>query len=361
MAIQLNYSLLDRLLHRLAFAGDVVQLTAADIEKTLFGSVYESVPGTRPVFVTSLPRAGTTLMLEALHEFPSLASQTYRDMPFVLAPVIWSRVSGSFRTGATPAERAHGDGVQVGYDSPEAFEEVLWRAFWPEKYSATRIALWRVSDGKPEARAFFVDHMKKVIALRRPDRAQDARYLSKNNANIARLDVIRDMCPDATIVLVVRHPVDHAGSLLRQHRGFLQMQREQAFVRQYMADIGHYEFGVLHRPIAFPGLEPLIAGRDPLTFDYWLAYWIAAFEHLSTRVDRTVAVSYEAACRDPSRVLARLCDRLDLHDEGASARAAALFRRERGGANPPGDTDRDLVERAESLHTAVLSSPSALT
>jgi hypothetical protein len=72
-------------------------------------------------------------------------------------------------------------------------------------------------------------------------------------------------------------------------------------------------------------------------------------------------VSYEAACRDPSRVLAQLCDRLDLHDEGAAARAAALFRTERGGASPPGDADRDLVERAESLHTTFLSSASALT
>jgi hypothetical protein len=361
VAIQLNYSPLDRLLHRVAFAGSNVQLAAANIEKTLFGSTYERVRGSRPVFITSLPRAGTTLMLEALHEFPSLASQTYRDMPFVLAPVIWSRMSGSFRTRATLAERAHGDGVQVGYDSPEAFEEVLWRAFWPEKYTATRIALWRVSDGNPDARAFLIDHMKKVIALRRPDRTEDGRYLSKNNANIARLDFICDMLPDATIVLVVRHPIDHAASLLRQHRGFLELQREQPFVRQYMADIGHYEFGVLHRPIAFPGLEPLIAGRDPLTFDYWLAYWIAAFEHLSTRVDRTVSVSYEAACRDPSRVLAQLCDRLDLHDEGASARAAALFRSERGRGSQPDDADRDLVERAESLHRAVLSSPYALT
>jgi hypothetical protein len=25
------------------------------------------------------------------------------------------------------AERAHKDGLQVGYDSPEAIEEILWR------------------------------------------------------------------------------------------------------------------------------------------------------------------------------------------------------------------------------------------
>jgi hypothetical protein len=360
VAIQLNYSPLDRLLHRVAFAGPFVQLAAADIEQALFGSLYETVRGTRPIFITSLPRAGTTLMLEALHLFPSLASSTYRDMPFVLAPVVWSRLSGSFRKRATLAERAHGDGVQVGYDSPEAFEEVLWRAFWPEKYTGTRIALWHASDGKAEARTFFIDHMKKIIALRRPDRPHDGRYVSKNNANIARLELIWEMFPDATVVLLVRHPIDHAGSLLHQHRGFLQMQRENPFVRQYMADIGHYEFGELHRPIAFPGLEPLIGGRDPLTLDYWLAYWIAAFEHLSAGVDRTMAVSYEAACREPSRVMAKLCAHIDLGDEGALARAAGLFRHERAREGVPGDVDRELLQRAEALHEALLRRPSSL-
>ena len=88
MAIQLNYSAFDRLLHRLAFGGRFVQLAAADIESAVFGSSYQTVGGERPIFITSPPRAGTTLLLEALHRFPSVATHTYRDMPFVLAPLL---------------------------------------------------------------------------------------------------------------------------------------------------------------------------------------------------------------------------------------------------------------------------------
>ncbi len=184
-------------------------------------------------------------MLDVLHRFPSLATHTYRDMPFVMAPILWSRLSSAFRKRVEPRERAHGDGMQVGYDSPEAFEEIFWRAFWPEKYTDIGIALWGADDIKDEARTFFVEHMKKIIALRRPDRVRDGRYISKNNGNIARLDLIGRMFPEAKILVPVRHPLEHAASLLRQHRNFIEMHKDEAFIRRYMADLGHYEFGEL--------------------------------------------------------------------------------------------------------------------
>ena len=148
MAFRVNYTALDRLIHRVAFGAPSIQITAADIEKVAFGRIYESVEAARPIFITSLPRAGTTVMLEALHRFPSLASHVYRDMPFVMAPVLWSRLGRIFAKGAELRERAHRDGMQVGYDSPEAFEEVLWHAFWPEKYGERRIALWDATEEK---------------------------------------------------------------------------------------------------------------------------------------------------------------------------------------------------------------------
>jgi hypothetical protein len=358
VAIQLNYSSLDRILHRMAFAGRSVQLAAADMEEALFGSSYRAARGDRPIFITSLPRAGTTLLLEVLHRFPSLASHTYRDMPFVLAPVIWSRLISSSRQPQELKERAHGDGMQVGYDSPEAFEEILWRTFWPEKYTQTRISLWDTCDGKPEARAFFVDHMKKVIALRRPDRLHDGRYISKNNANVARLDFLTQMFPDARILVPVRRPVEQARSLLHQHFRFLQMHREHPFVRRYMADIGHYEFGDLHRPIDFAGLEQLIGDRDPCTLDYWLAYWIAAFEHVLRCRDKTIVVSYEASCLDASRALSEICARLDIADEGTLSQAAGLFRSEPSSRDGRVEVDLELLERAEHVHEALVNMPS---
>lgn len=129
-----DYSMIDRFVHRVAFASPVVQFAAADIEKAALRSFFAEASADQPIFITSLPRAGTTVMLEALSRLPILATHVYRDMPFIMAPLLWSRLSGTFRRRSELRGRAHGDGVQIGYDSPEAFEEVIWRAFWPDKY-----------------------------------------------------------------------------------------------------------------------------------------------------------------------------------------------------------------------------------
>jgi len=357
MGFELNYSALDRCLHRLAFGVPGLQLTAAELENKLFAADLRKVTAERPVFITSLPRAGTTLLLEVLHRFPAFATHCYRDMPFIMAPLVWARLSGAFRKRAELAERAHGDGMAIGFDSPEAFEEVLWRAFWPEKYRDDGIALWSAGDGKAEAAAFFAEHLKKIVALRRPPGhdggRQGGRYLSKNNGNIARLDLIPRMFPGARIVVPFRRPLEHAASLLRQHRNFLALHRKEPFVRRYMADIGHYEFGALHRPIAFPGLAALTQGRDPLTLDYWLATWIAAFDHIAARQAQNpgqiLLLSYEDTCGDGRAALAALCARLDVDPGGELDAAAALFK-----APPPpraeaSDAEPALVERAAEV------------
>jgi hypothetical protein len=351
---QVNYSALDRLLHWVAFSTPSIQMTAADIEKSVLGSVYESVVVEKPIFITSLPRAGTTLMLEALHRFPSLATHTYRDMPFVMAPILWSRLSSAFHKRVEPSERAHGDGMQFDYDSPEAFEDILWRAFWPEKYSDTNIALWVADDVKDDARAFFIEHMKKIIALRRPDRMSDGRYISKNNGNIGRLDLIGRMFPDAKILVPVRNPFEQAVSLLRQHRNFIELHKSEAFTRRYMADIGHYEFGDLHRPIAFLGINEHLFNRNPLEIDYWLAYWIAAFEYVVERLDKVTLISYEATCADSMLSLTDICAQLEIPEEGMLDTVASIFKAPSSPRADKTEFDHKLRGRAEELYEALI-------
>jgi hypothetical protein len=354
MAFKVNYSLLDRILHRIAFCTPIIQITAADIEKRLSGSVYENVAADSPIFITSLPRAGTTLLLEVLHQFPSLATHTYRDMPFVMAPILWSRFSSAFRQRAESSERAHGDGMQFGYDSPEAFEEILWRAFWPEKYTDTSIDLWRADDIKDEAYTFLAEHMKKIIVLRRPNRALDGRYISKNNGNIARLDLIGRMFPTAKILVPVRHPLEQAASLLLQHRNFMKLHKDEAFIRRYMADLGHYEFGALHRPITFSGIDELLCNRNPLEIDYWLAYWIAAFEYVLERRDKVILISYEAICADGRHGLSEICAKLELPEEGMLDTAASIFRMASAQRRDKIEFDHKLRSRAKELHKVLI-------
>jgi hypothetical protein len=356
-----GYSALDRLLHRVAFAAPAVQLAAAEMEERLCAGSLRGVRAERPVFVTALPRAGTTLLLEVLHGFPELGSQSYRDMPFIAAPLLWGRLSGRFHRNGALNERAHGDGMLVGLDSPEAFEEVLWKLHWPAHYGRSRIELWQPEELTAETIAFFQTHLRKVVALHRVDASGGAvaggRYLSKNNGNIARLALLRRLFPDADMLVPFREPLAHAASLLRQHRNFLERHRSDPFAQRYMADLGHFEFGALHRPINFPRMVDLTAERDPLTIDYWLAYWIAAYEHILAEQARSglTLLAYEAACAEPLSTLAALQRLLALSaDSKLLRRAAERF-------NPPPAprtgmeaADKQLMEQAEALHHALL-------
>ena len=157
--------------------------------------------------------------------------------------------------------------------------------------------------------------------------------------------------------MVARWPLEHAHSLWRQHRNFTAMHRSDPFVRRYMADLGHFEFGALHRPIAFPGLAELTGGLQPTSLDYWLGYWIAAFDHvLACLHDDVHILSYEAVCADPRAGLERVCTRLDIAADAALEGAAGLFKP----APPPrADAtacDSRLHDRARTLHDALVAS-----
>ena len=80
------------------------------------------------VFVSGLARSGTTILLNAIYGSNEFASLSYQDMPFVLAPNLWSKLFFKKQENNL-IERAHGDGIRVSAESPEAFEEVFWMTF----------------------------------------------------------------------------------------------------------------------------------------------------------------------------------------------------------------------------------------
>lgn len=309
-----RYSTADRLLHAMAFASPGVLRTVSRLEDRLLTESARE-PSGPPVFVTSVARAGTTALLNALHDLPGVATHTYRDMPFLTAPGLWNTIAG--RRRVETHERAHGDGLEIDLDSPEAFEEVVWRMYWPERYRGPSIPLWGADDRHQGAEQFLRQHMGKVVRARLAQSADDrgrpggsARYCSKNNTNIGRIPYLRDAFPGCRIVVPIRRPECHAASLLRQHHNFLELQAADDFVRRYMRDLGHFEFGLIHKPIEFPGFDP--TSHDPTTGDYWLDYWIHAFRHLLEHRDDCLLVSQDDLRSSPQETMASLCTALDL-------------------------------------------------
>ncbi|MEM6903933.1 MAG: sulfotransferase, partial [Pseudomonadota bacterium] len=302
-----QYSATDRAVHALAFANPMILKSLAGLEKR---PANGGVAAKSPIFITSLARGGTTALLNALHSLPGIGSHTYRDMPFITAPGLWHRLSGGSRRQVARHERAHGDGLEIDLDTPEAFEEIIWKLFWPERFEGSTIPIWSLTDRNEKADAFLTRHMGHLVSARGAER-----YCSKNNGNIARLAYLRAAFPKAKIIVPIRRPDSHAASLWRQHQRFSKLQKDDDFIRRYMADIGHYDFGLLHKPLAFDGFE---SGRfDPDTPAYWLDYWCHAFRHVLRQDTDCLFIDQDKLRADPKAVMDRLLARLGIKADGA--------------------------------------------
>ncbi len=238
-----RYGTLDRILYRIAFRVGTAQHALSDVEKMTFKDKLEGVTVDDPVFVTSLPRSGTTILLRLLWGTGKFASHTYQDMPFVLCPLFWNQYSNYFSADTGTMERTHGDGIEVSGESPEEFEEMVWKRFWSDHYKKNRIVPWVDGESNREFSKFFRSHMRKIIAIRSEDLPSRSRYLSKNNLNIARLPDPPEPLKQGTFLIPFRDPIQQAASMLNQHERLLDIQADDGFVSEYMEAIGHHEFG----------------------------------------------------------------------------------------------------------------------
>jgi hypothetical protein len=305
----------------------------------------------RPVFISGVPRGGTTLLLELLAAVPKVATHTYRVMPFVLAPLLWSAFSRSFFKLSTSQERAHGDGLEISFDSPEAFEEVIWLSSWREKYEEEHIALWTCDDRSAEFEEHLKSHMRKIIAWRADAQTQGWIYASKNNANIARIPLLRLIFPRCRILIPFRHPLNHAQSLLRQHIRFVGIHAKVPFTATYMASIGHFEFGKRLKAIAFPSCSD-VAFEDPCDPNYWLQYWVRAYSYLLEQSSSNSRfIDFERFCERPEQGLEELNTTLPdlpmkeaLRDHVARVHPATRYHSEGG------MFDHALVRQAQAIH-----------
>jgi hypothetical protein len=321
-----SYSGVDRLMHRVAFRTYPAQLALADLEDRLYAKELAPCKSDRPVFIAALPRAGTTFLLECCARVPEFAAHCYRDMPFLLIPCLWNRFSVGFRQAGQRQQRAHGDGMLIDFDSPEALEEVLWKIFWRRHYQRDRIVPWK-KEGHAEFAEFFRSHMRKIILLRRGKDAATARYISKNNLNIARTGVLHRLFPDSVIVVPFREPLQHAASLLKQHRNFLRIHKEDRFASAYMRAIGHYDFGENLRPVDFDGWLDRRESKDTETLAFWLEYWTVGYRHLLAKnVDYLHFLNYDALCANPARGMQLLADVLGSRDSQSLLSAAGDVR-----------------------------------
>lgn len=290
-----------------------------NLETRLLADALAATEIRQPIYVAGLARSGTTLLLEFLSWHGEVVTHRYRDFPMLHVPYAWNRfLDRTPQREAPPAERAHGDGIVVTRDSPEAFEEMLWMSFFPGIHDAGSSAVLGADTHKPAFEAFYRDHIRKLLLLR-----GGSRYVSKGNYNLTRLEYLLRLFPDARFVIPYRDPVWHIASLMKQHRLFCDGQREDPRALAHLQRAGHFEFGLDRRPINAGDTEQVDqvtqAWASGAEVEGWARYWAHVHAYLAERLERhpelrraTLLVPYERLCRKPGQTLRALFEHCGL-------------------------------------------------
>ncbi|HEY1075904.1 MAG TPA: sulfotransferase [Fontimonas sp.] len=288
-----------------------------------------------PIYVCGLARSGSTILLEMLATHPETVTQAYRDFPLVHTPFFWNRFLDRAQRKTAAVERAHGDGILVTPESPEAVEEVLWMSFFPRLHQPGATDVLDSDTVAPAFERYYDEHLRKLLWLRRGQR-----YLAKGNYNSTRMRYLARLYPDARFVVPLREPLAHVASLQRQHRRFSAHHALDPRAQRYMSRLGHFEFGLDRRAVhtgdaaRYEAIRSAWARGDDVE-GYALA-WDDLYRHIADQLDAspslraaTVVVRHEALCDHPEAQLQRLFDHCALAlAPAARTRLAARLRDE---------------------------------
>lgn len=257
------------------------------------------------VFVTGLARSGTTSVFNHIYGSDHYSSLLYSDMPFLLMPNIWGKHQRP--SDKTKTERFHGDNILVGADSPEALAEFSWKTFLKDSYIKENYL--KIHDLKTEDLSKYEKYMSLVCKAR-----GKSKYLSKNNNNILRIKGLLKLNVPKKIIMLYRHPVEHAGSLMKLHMKFSEQQKNDPFILRYFNYLGHHEFGLNQKPFYLdPDVYEQLAYKDKSDFDFWLLSWFNYYSHVvKYHLNDVILVSFKDVCENPFKVYQYINEQLTI-------------------------------------------------
>ncbi len=281
-----DYNFLSQLLHRLVL--NHYHLGFWLLSRQIRNTTNESVHNQKSVIITGLARSGTTALTKTLHKNGNFSSLDYSNMPFLLYPRLWKFFYNP--KNKEDKERAHKDGVKVGLSSVEALEEYFFKVISNDSY-VTEEGL--IPNKMDDASWHLYKRYQTSIAKGQP-------YLAKNNNHILRMHNL-NQDNNATIFVLFREPLEHAESLLNQHKSFCLEQQKDSFILEYMNWLGHYEFGLNQKPFLLSNRQSN-SEFGPDCLEYWIAQWINYYSY-ALGFDKVTLLSYQQFLQDPKSTI----------------------------------------------------------
>ena len=243
-----TYNAIQKFLHDFILSKKIINKSLFELEKIIYLK-NKNIINQSHVFITGLPRSGTTSLLNFLFSSNEYASLIYNNMPFILSPnfskLFWKK-------NTTKKERLHGDGINFDNNSPEALDEIFF------------------DNNEEFVKSELVNYIQLILLNN-----QKNKYLSKNNLNYKRIDIIQSILPNSKFLIPIRKPLQHSNSLLNQHQNFFKLHKKDDFIRRYMNYLGHNEFGLNHKPWNNP-----IQFNNLNDINYWLEQWNLFYEFI---------------------------------------------------------------------------------
>ena len=295
-----DYNFLVKLLHGAIIGNKFVPELLFDIENLITKKENKKLDIKHQIYITGLARAGTTVLLRSLYMSKKFASFTYRDMPFIISPNIWNVISRHFKS-KKPVERKHNDRLLISLDSPEQFEEVFWNLKTSNDYNLSdNLKAYDVDEYNLSLYETFIKNC--LIKYKKQS------YLSKNNNNLLRINSLISKFPRAKFLILFRNPLDHAISLMNQHKNFSKLQKEDKFIRKYMNYLVHHEFGLNQKQMNFENKPKSSFKKDNI--NYWLEQWINFYGHILKKKlnqkEGVLLVNFETICNSTSDELKKI-------------------------------------------------------
>lgn len=287
-----NYSYWSRLLH-------TIVLDNYALGRYLLEKEFRKNPAAEPtadhdfIIITGLARSGTTALTNLIFDVDKFHSVRYSNVPFLLSPNLWKKVYNPKRV--KERERAHQDKVLFSETSIEALEEYFFKAQLNDSY---------IDDHSLIKHSISNDLLIKYYKYQDLFKKKDTTtYFAKNNNFLLRYESIRQRNKRFNVLLIFRNPLDHAKSLLRQHRNFVDQQKDDDFTLSYMNWLGHHEFGLNHKHFDLYENNNYSENAAKNELSFWLQVWVNYYSYVTEIYDPTqnlFLIHYDDLANNPN-------------------------------------------------------------
>lgn len=264
-----EHSIIDKFLHRFYLRNYTISRYTLEYELDKYRKVIDAMNTHETVFVSGLARSGTTVFMREIHQTEKYASLQYNNMPFLFLPN-----THKVKSNGKPTERFHKDNIKVNMSSPEEFDEYYWKVFTKDSFiKRDSLNVHDIPNDVLEKYQLYT----KLVSLSK----NKPHYVTKNNNNILRIKSLEKI-PNSIFFFLIRDPLDHASSLMKLHLKFSNYHKTDYFSREYFNSLGHYEFGLDHKPFNLiqSHFDEIIREKNE-NLDYWLLIWKQYYTYLN--------------------------------------------------------------------------------